>query len=85
MSVMFAHIGKFLPLNAVGRVRPKGPVEEGVTWAATPPEAPVSGCLQREGSRRPGFGRIFSWYRRSDVHTREEAVMAKIRVYTTPT
>ena len=42
-------------------------------------------ALQREGSRRPVFGRIFSSYQRSDVHTREEAAMAKIRVYTTPT
>ena len=25
------------------------------------------------------------WYQRSDAHTREEAAMAKIRVYTTPT
>ena len=38
-----------------------------------------------QGSRRPVFGRIFSWYQKSDVHTLEEAPMAKIRVYTTPT
>ncbi len=44
-----------------------------------------TGCLQPEGSRRAVFGRIFSWYWKSDVHTREEAAMAKIRVYTTPT
>ena len=44
-----------------------------------------TGSLRHEGSRRPVFGRISSWDQKSDVHTVEETVMAKIRVYTTPT